>query len=704
MPLQTNYLERFRHILGAEQSAQIFGKLQLDKDQGNLRSLSEYRKELESLIPKIKDRLLSPLAQQLQLTQGNNVGTPALNNTLSLLSSDLLAAFEEVNNIDRILTAQKTLMFKAVSQDLKKIITRLRGEVEIHELLASLNQFNSQTYGSSVARVDEGEFVFAERAQRDYRLLYVDPLTATDVPRKLDCSLGKNDELKLPIKASRIHRPRSARVIVENTGSRPSQASEYAVDLDDLGPANAIDGQDGTYWARSVLLTTPRSGDPAHPTAPTSAGVFHKLEVEFQELVSFNYIEIEPILSSEAYLVAVEAFKEGAWTTLWETTTFDGGIRLRGARVLHFATAQATKVKLTFESRSYRTVTFLTASDHEQTDAETAQSALEELLYGTFPTAKVQEVMGLVEQTFSEREYVEYFLGIDNVYVGLASFEEKGIFVSRPVNFGRLASIGIAGDWLLPYRELTSLDVQYTDTVSDFMPVDIATVDPSEMLGSIEFYLCKWDYADKDKTKLLRREVFPVMPLFIGRYTCDRLLLTKKESGSTASSNDVGMLRFMPFGWWPTGVAATDLATLKQNLFIFRDGQRETAWQASATYSNVAINNGAPMQLGIFLTSPVRESAYVAMYRGEFSNLNGKPQDSENTALLHYLDVLGDTSLTVNEHGFYEFDAEDDQNVVASEVAVIVMLRNNGKGRFPGVTPVLKNFRLVAFERPVDEE
>ena len=685
MGQQTKYLNRLRHIVGSRQSAEIIAKLGLEKDDGNIQTLTQMRDKLNKLLPKIGERNLAPLSKMSKMVEEDKIDDALINDHLLFLAIDLLTLFEENDNVNDILNSQQEIMLRSISKDLKKAIKRIRGELEIHELFAQLNQTQSQSFGGARAQTQEGEFVFASRTDRRTKNLYLDRETGDVLSQEFDCSIGGSDYLLLPIKSNIVHRPRTARVVIEDSSPRATQASEFSVDLSELGPENTIDMKKDTYWARSVLLTAPKTTD---NTDSRYQGVLHKLEIQFDNLVTFNYITVEPILSSEVYIVALEGFKNGTWSVLWQSTGYNGGIRLIGDRTLYFKNSEATAIRLTFESRSFKTVSFLS---NETSGNE--KSSLSELLFNEFSSSVAKEILGAQEDIIQSREYAEYFIGIDNIYVGLGTLRDKGIFVSRPATFERASIIGVSTDWMIPYRQLSSVDVSFSESAEDDFPDSTGI----EVLGVPELYMVKWDYADKDMKTLIRQVFFPIIPLYRNRRVFERLLLTDKSS-SGSPINEIGNLRFL----------AEDI----DDVLIFRDGDPLTKgvdWTEYTTGTQDSINIGEPMYHSIKITAPLRESSYMVVYTVKASNIEGKPQfDGSNwvvdSTLLTYNDVLGDTTVTLDSQGFYHFDNEVDRiKIEKSEVSLVVMMRNNAKGRFPGITPILKNYRIIAIEAPSEQ-
>ena len=134
------YLDKFKDVIGKRQTQQIINLLNQRRNTGQIRTIEEFSKQLEDLVRSLTETNLKPslslfLAKETELTDSESV-----NFMLERVEDDLIAAFEESDNIDEVQKSHEAIIRDVIFKNLKAAVGELDSKIRIFEFLNKDNR------------------------------------------------------------------------------------------------------------------------------------------------------------------------------------------------------------------------------------------------------------------------------------------------------------------------------------------------------------------------------------------------------------------------------------------------------------------------------------------------------------------------------------------------------------------------------------
>ena len=143
------YLDKFKDVIGKRQTQQIINLLNQRRNTGQIRTIEEFSKQLEDLVRSLTETNLKPslslfLAKETELTDSESV-----NFMLERVEDDLIAAFEESDNIDEVQKSHEAIIRDVIFKNLKAAVGELDSKIRIFEFLNKDNRgFDSAIFST----------------------------------------------------------------------------------------------------------------------------------------------------------------------------------------------------------------------------------------------------------------------------------------------------------------------------------------------------------------------------------------------------------------------------------------------------------------------------------------------------------------------------------------------------------------------------
>jgi len=602
---------------------------------------------------------------------------------LDRTEDDLVAAFEEANNIDEVQTSHDALIRDVVLKNLKAGVSELEAKIDLYEFL---NQDPRGFDNSIFSTFRESKEERTSRGDINASALFVDPRTKELLPLTADATVELvGERLTLATADKVFHTVYGIRQLFDST----SPQTDKIVTPPNMQLENIIDGQTGTYWCQSWLFQS------------LQKYVKAQIELDFGVVREINFIEIEPVTSLGFYLEALH-YLDGSnvFQDLELSEQFLNGTV--GLRIRKIATR---RIILTFRNENghatnfeYKTHDSLLnqSKEHERLPlTEYEMAGVSRDLAPLIPSEAIREMINVTQEEKSIYNGYEFTIGFDNIKVGLASYEPTSIYVSTPVESTSAAILGLRVLESRPYLDTNSL-VQFTPTTYD-------TDDDIFFIGSIEYWITKQDL--NVEGNLVRTTVFPILPLEVSRIHHERLLLTEK-SLSTLAENNIGDLVFYT-SWHRDGSGNPIPNEPDGDIVVYRNGivlpnvdnipLATEGWVSTLTTNADKVpDSGAPMRFRIKVIGGLVGDIYTVSYTPMVSTTSVIPKPPYDTldyrGGLQVVDLVGDLSARRGEAQVIITEELSGSTIASSRYYCTILLRQNTAET--SVSPAVEEYTL----------
>jgi len=671
-----SYLEKFRGVIGKTQTEQVLRLLSNKRNIGQIRSVKEFSKELETLIRELTATGLTPTLK-LYLAEGDKqTSSESYNYMLDRVDDDLTAGFLEAVEIDKVQQAHNALVRDVILKNLRAGIAELEGKIALYEYMSSNGSGFDKTIASTF-REANGNRTF--RGQQQINSIFRDPRTNELLDNDEDAQVELvGERLVLPEETKTSYPLHGIRQIFDST----SPQSEVLVEPTGTSISNIIDGQKGTYWVQTLLF------------ANRKPYVRVQLEVDLGVAREINYIEIDPAiqhpitLESLYYLDVNNTFID---TGLEETVIASSGsikIRKLVTRKLIFTFKNANPVKVDFEHSDR--ISLLDQALSEPTGGTPPDLVqISEALDKAISSEKIKALIGVKQANVDTFTGYAFTTGLDNIRVGFSTYASRGHYVSLPIENNDLGNAGLRATETRPYIDTDGLQ-KFTEITYDLATREgldgtlyFASPDDIYFLGSIEYWVTRQIVSAAGNT--LSTTSFPILPLGVNRIYHERLLLTEKSS-STKAYSDVGYTIFF------TDVTNGSLAVYRNGTLLVED----TDWSlsTSATYRTPNVGERMRAKITIFSVSP--GDIYTVSYDPLEATLRAIPAELAECTTVSgsmVVDLVGDLTARLVQGKEVLFDLDGEASDNTNRIYLSILLRRNTANSF--LTPAVEDYSLV---------
>ena len=433
------YLDKFRGTLGQRQTDQIFKLLNKQRNAGQIRSIDEFTRRLDTLIRELTGTVIQPSLKLYPATPNTKTSSEQFNYMLDRVQDDLEAAFEETLNINEVQISHETLVRDVILKNLRAGLAELESKVSLYEFI------NKDTHGfdnnlfNTFRESKEGR---TQRGILDTNTLFVDPRTQELFDSSQDATVELvGERLTLAASSKTFHTIHNVRQIFDSTFPQ----SDKLVSPPDIELRNIIDGQTGTYWSQTWLYQ--------------EAQLYVKSKLEFDLGVTreINFIEIEPIATEGFYLNTIHYIDGNGIIQLLDTPdlllTGTAGIRIRKISTRYLIlTFKNENGKLTnFEFDSKNTLLDQNTITKQQGIQNPARMADIPNMDNLISSVQIQNILKLPTEEKEIYNGYEFVIGFDNIRVGLADYNSSSIFVSTALETSSASVLGLRTTESRPY-------------------------------------------------------------------------------------------------------------------------------------------------------------------------------------------------------------------------------------------------------------
>lgn len=295
-------MEDFLITMPTTQRKKLLELLDIQKQQGTIRSTQELQAELERLLADIEARNGGPTFKAR--AQSGRTDSASYNANMQEIAFDLATIFEASATIDRLLADNKQLSRSLLSGVQKKIYN-LQAKLERYKMLAKntdkfidgvYEQFNAPEYTETNEEV-------LKTLRKDRFDNYLDSkYDAENVGDALQLAgIETIDQL------STNYGRRLAKIEVRNRTGHPSQNPEHGIE-------KAIDGSLETYWAENILVDEPIVQNINHlwkndyKDVPKD-GAICELEITLNGITTVSEVQFEPFCVYPLEIVSIYGYE-----------------------------------------------------------------------------------------------------------------------------------------------------------------------------------------------------------------------------------------------------------------------------------------------------------------------------------------------------------------------------------------------------------
>ena len=616
------YIKRFASTMPASQEGQVNVLLQEGTEDGSVKNFAEFKTALEAYATQLQMKP-KPLHQLILARSYGLIDSWTFNYLMRMAQLDIETVFTEVDNMYKKTDIYRRLSRKFI-QDIRDSVASLDTKIGREELLRAqgdyalcqYNTFNTLGVGRLYRDAQEAGTLFL-----DYR-------KGDTLPASYDCVVDAQREgLVLPINTIRQAEITSVLVDTEH-----STESHLDVDPADNDLAYLLEKDDGLYWVHNILVLSTDYYGNTHQ--PDSAGATVRLVLELSGYQDINTLTLVPFTDSATVISQIQY--EDVDGNTYSITTDD--ITISEESTITFNRVRAGAIILDITQKSYAELIDFTYSSQPATIQD-----INEVVEGA-------QLSGLSIGQGQGTEYAKgyfYTTGFDYIGAALCEYNERGIYVTTPLNSaGRISEV--------------FLDASYQKSEDQQGNVNDA----------VEFSIFKYDYDATDG--LLGISRLP-LPGDTADTTHEELVIV----------GDTGVLRFYP---------------RTSTLYVYRDKAPLTLG-TDYTLSNDGVNffsslaqldanaaAGPPYQLYVRLLYPVSSSVYTVSYSIAIA-------DPDNSASPLYLNSERTASL---EDGVIEFTYPPGYEIAYSKIFLVILMRS--LTYVNRETPIVLEYGLFASE------
>lgn len=671
--MSQNYLNKFRSKLPTAQGRQILKILTARRNRGEIRTIDEFKDRLKELTNQLLEDKLKPTLKMFWALGGTDINSEQYNEMLALIENDLLAGFEEADNLDEIIASHHNLIKDVSLKSLRYGLNQLQAQVSLYEFLVKNSDgFDDALYNTFNASED----LTTSRSQDDAALVYVDPRLSETIGSAEDATVDLVGERLIlgPTKQSYVDIRKAAWLSNSN-----SIRSELDASFPDSNINHIIDNTKNTFWVVPILQREIHS-----------SGVSLEVQLSLPISQDINFVDIEP--ACDAPMVLTEISYLSANNTRIDLGQED--VEIKGTVRVNFPRITARELILRFRQDNYKEVQFVEKKDSsnfrkvlaDEKGVEIDVLAVSEDLQAVLSSDFIlSDAFGTKSVLGHLKKFYQYTLGFDNIKTGLYLYTDRSIFISNKKEVKHLGLVGLKTTETRPTQPAGSSSIS---NQSYTYPARSGDNDNIFYYGSIEYWIAAQNYSKEGY--LISTDIYPILPLGANRIYHERLLLTHKSS-EIISSCDRGILMFY---------------TLEDgnNTILYRNGtmlEYGTDWSfvSSATDTDITLdtpNSGARMKRGVQITGTVNPlDIYTATYSPVVSNSMVIPSD---TTLFDIVDLAGDQSVRVARNNLLVFDeTRYSYSIENTNIYLIVIFRRNSA--IDTVSPAVEDYMLVTGTR-----
>lgn len=649
------YMDKFRSTISQNQYNRLVKLLDQKKRLGNFETIDQFQSQMNQLMRDLFEKRITPLLKLFLAIPSMVIDRETYNFMLERIQDDLEIAFLEAAQIDEVMRGHNAILKQVVFRNLKHALAELESKVAMNELLVT----SSYGFNKSIASNFMGASSVRLQRVLDTSGYFIDPRTGSNLTSTYDALVDQTGKyLTLPYKNTGYVPVVGIRQIFDSEAI----ATEDDVEPEDMALSNVIDDTAGTYWARVYLFT-----DDDHLEVKT------KLELDLGGAREINFIEIEPALLHKVTLDSVTYLKGDG-----SAETISVGETIEHHRVkVQFRKIAARKLILTFSNEN---------SILHSYEVESGEVSLDDVL-----ASPISEQLNLSETlqtiSFSGRQFQ---IGFDNIRVGLSTYRDKGVFISKPLSLDvPVKLLGMKTEELRPAAPSTNtfFITPTEDTYDD-------TDDSEIFYGSIEYWVIRDSF--DENSSLIGTDIFPILPFNVERVNHERLLLTHHYSENTMV-NDSGRLLFY------TTEADGDIKVYRNGaeltqLALESDGD---GWLLESRLSVSSPNGGKAMKLGVRLSQPRAGDIITVSYNPVVSNVY---LTAAATGASHQkiVDLVGDNSArSFTDQVVLCSDVKGPTPIAYSQVYLMVILRRNTADA--NLSPIVKEFLCAIGTKDIEK-
>lgn len=670
--MSNSYLDKFRSTLPLSQGNQILKQLISKRDSGEIRSVDEFKKNLQDLTKKILSERITPTLSIFNIIAGSDISSEVYNEMMRRVEDDLNTAFTEADNLDTIIDNHQQLIEIVALKVLRYGINELEAKVTLYEFInktgsgfedAVFDTFN-QSKSSALSRGDKSaSYVFID--PRLHQIVYTEEDAEVDAFAEA-VVLGSNEKINIPVHS------------VEWIASESSYRSELNVSFQGSDPSNIIDGTQNTYWAVPLLFKN-----------TLSDGAKMKLCFHLGGFKDLNRVEIEPASPYPMVLESIEYYDKNETKQTISITE----IVLNGPSVINIPKISTNSLILGFRQDSFEEVQFtsdktgvnfnraLAGESLKNVDMVAISEDLRNMLSSSFI---LDDILSVPTASKTFLKYYEYNMGFDNIRLNYHTFDARSIFVSKKKTVDKVGLVALRIKEKRNSQVEGSSEILFTE--GTYLPYT-STLDNIFYHNSLEYWLVAQHFSEAGT--IIKTDTISLPPLGATRIYHETLLLTESDAGTNIKN--IGILNHY---------ITPDGGTVS----VYRNKTKlayGTEWEfvSSSDLSNLTIvtpNSGTRMQIGIRILGSI----------GLLDNLtvsyNIQTSTTEafvdNTSLLSQVDVTGDNGVRLTKDNVLSFSSiRNSIPVDKTDLYLIVILRRNSS--LAHLSPALEEYMLITGTR-----
>jgi len=667
-----SYLDKFRSTLPTTQGNQLLSRLTQKRDNGEIRTLDEFKDNLKALTANLLAEKIKPTFKLYRALVGVDTSSEQWNYMMQLIENDLATAFTEADNIEEVLEAHRNLIQDVSLKTIRYAIHELEAKISFYEFVYQTRHgFDSSLFNT----FKETKDIAMTRTDELANTLYADPRNNSE-------QVETGEDASVDLVGERLTLGASSSYIVAQSASwlnnSHSHRGEITVSFSNSNINNIIDDTSNTYWIEPLLFSGPKSD-----------GASVEICINFAALQNINFVEIEPAASYAMKLVSIDYFNMNNQ----RLTALSPDTYLTGPSKVYFSRIHAKAIVLRFQQVNYHEVQFsksvgtgsnfhqaLSGKGLYQIDVPASAADLRNILSSDFLLTDILNVPAVGGPLV---RYYQYMFGLDNVRCGYSLYRDRGIFVSKAHQVDQLGLVGVK---VIETRPTETTDGDITQTAFSY-PTRTSLEDTKYYHGAVEYWLSAYHYTADGY--LITTDTLPVLPLDASRIYHEVLVFTHKSSVGEAYNN-MGALRFF------CSEDATDMQVYRNHMLLPYDSN---GWRFVATGENTELtlataNAGAPMKRGIVISGGVDPvDIYTVSYTPKLSNTSVVPQAGDT--LFQIIDMSGDQGVKLLSNNLVSFSPTRRGLAVAyTKLYLSVILRRTSAQEH--LTPAVEEYMLLS--------
>ena len=673
--MANNYIEQFRSSLPQNQGNQILKLLTTKKDSGEIRTIDEFKTQLQDLTNKLLQSQSAPTLKLFRAITGKIISAEQFDDMLERIQDDLSAAFSEADTFESISSDHYQLINNVALKSIRLGLNKLESQISLYEFLGrDTNGFDNARY----EKFNSSDISQVSRSDKAAASVYIDPKSLDLVPSSENASIDVlGDELFIGLQTGGDVFITQA-TWLSNGNSLPG---EVDATFKKSVISNVIDGTEDTFWIVPLLFKAPLIG-----------GAPMEISLSLGTAQPVNYLRIKP-----ASLYPMELEQIDYIDSLGvRKTAYSSAIEIRSSARVDFPTVITSTLILRFRQYNYEEVQFVRqvssneyslAVEGYSSDSPSVSSlsdSLRQTLSSDFILKDVYHVQDAISQG---QKYIEYILGFDNIFVGYGSYNERGIFAAEKMK------VSAPGQIALRIKEYRPAQIVGSSTIAlqEFKyPTRSGVNDSIFYHGSLEYWIeAQLFTADN---LLAATYTFPILPLHASRIYHERLIPTVASTGSLLVNE--GQLAFY------TLASGTDVLVYKNGLPL----TYSTDWEfvSIADTSGLTIESpgtGKPMKRGIKINGLASLSdIYTVSYTPTLSNTRNLPSTVTTQTIV---DLSGNNGIRLVTGNIAVFDKDQlPFDVAYANFYLITLLRRNSS--LEELSPSLDEYLLLTSS--IDEQ